>query len=109
MVVVQLMMDLGDDRAAEAALVAAPNRISGWDYGTLLPLVAELERRDRSCLCAGLFTRGAVLSQAARTRPDDCDLLINRDGRIVRDKDSAAAPAQGELLGVCQWTAIERN
>jgi hypothetical protein len=43
----RLLLDLGDDAGAEAALVAAPSLIQGSDYGTLRPLAAELEKRER--------------------------------------------------------------
>lgn len=36
-------MDIGDEAAAEAALLANPGRIDGGDYGTLVPLAAALE------------------------------------------------------------------
>jgi hypothetical protein len=41
-----LFMDIGDDAAAEAALVRDPSAIKGGDYGTLLPLANALERKE---------------------------------------------------------------
>ncbi len=46
-VVSRLLLELGDDAGAEAALTAAPSLIQGSDYGTLRPLAAELEKRER--------------------------------------------------------------
>lgn len=46
-VVALLLLDVGDDEGAEAALLAAPQRIRGGDYGTLVPLAAQLEARGR--------------------------------------------------------------
>ena len=40
-------MDIGDEAGAEAPLVAAPHRIQGGDYGTLVPLAALLEAQGR--------------------------------------------------------------
>lgn len=44
-VVALLLMDIGDDSAAEVALVRDPGAIQGRDYGTLVPLAAALERK----------------------------------------------------------------
>ena len=44
-VVASLLLDIGDEAGAEAALVAAPARIQGGGYGTLVPLAAQLEAR----------------------------------------------------------------
>lgn len=41
-----LFMDIGDDAAAEAALVRDPSAIKGGDYGTLVPLANALERKE---------------------------------------------------------------
>jgi hypothetical protein len=38
-----LFLDIGDDAAAEAALVRAPTAVQGRDYGTLVPLAKTLE------------------------------------------------------------------
>jgi hypothetical protein len=46
-VVARLLVDVGDDAGAEAALLAAPSLIQGSDYGTLRPLAAELEKQER--------------------------------------------------------------
>ena len=40
-------MDIGDDAGAEAALIAALDRIPGSDYGTLVPLAGQLEAQGR--------------------------------------------------------------
>ena len=45
-VVARLLMDIGDEAAAEAALLANPGRIDGGDYGTLVPLAEALEEKD---------------------------------------------------------------
>jgi hypothetical protein len=42
-VVARLLMDIGDEAAAETALLADPGRIDGGDYGSLVPLAAALE------------------------------------------------------------------
>ena len=42
-----LLMDIGDDSAAEAALASDPAAIEGRDFGTLVPLAEALERRGR--------------------------------------------------------------
>jgi hypothetical protein len=44
-VVALLLMDIGDDSAAEVALVRDPGAIQGRDYGTLVPLAEALERK----------------------------------------------------------------
>jgi len=44
-VVALLLLDIGDDAAAEAALTNAPAAIQGSDYFTLVPLVENLERK----------------------------------------------------------------
>lgn len=49
-VVARLLLDIGDEAGAEAALIAAPDRIAGNDYATLVPLAEVLEKRG---LCAG--------------------------------------------------------
>lgn len=49
-VVALLLLDIGDDSAAEAALLREPATINGRDHGTLVPLVNALERRG---LCPG--------------------------------------------------------
>ena len=56
-VVASLLMDVGDDVAAEAALMAAPGSIRGGDYGTLVPLAAALESK-------GLWTGATALYRA---------------------------------------------
>ena len=56
-VVASLLMDIGDDVAAEAALVAAPGSINGSDYGTLVPLAAALESK-------GLWTGATAVYRA---------------------------------------------
>ena len=45
-VVALLLMDIGDEAAAEAALLAKPGGIDGGDYGTLVPLAAALEAKE---------------------------------------------------------------
>ena len=42
-VVALLLMDIGDEAAAEAALLAKPGSIDGGHYGTLVPLATALE------------------------------------------------------------------
>ena len=56
-VVASLLMDIGDDVAAEAALVAAPGSINGSNYGTLVPLAATLESK-------GLWTGATAVYRA---------------------------------------------
>ena len=56
-VVALLLMDIGDDSAAEMALVRDPGAIQGRDYGTLVPLAAALERK-------GLWTGATVVYRA---------------------------------------------
>ena len=50
-------MDIGDDSAAEVALVRDPGAIQGRDYGTLVPLAQALERK-------GLWTGATVVYRA---------------------------------------------
>jgi hypothetical protein len=57
MMVALLLMDIGDDLAAEAALVGDPAAIQGRDYGTRLPLADALERK-------GLWTGATVVYRA---------------------------------------------
>ena len=45
MVVARLWLDLGDDAAAEQALVTNPDKLRGGGYGLLLPLAKTLEER----------------------------------------------------------------
>ena len=45
MVVARLWLDLGDDAAAEQALVTNPKKLRGGGYGLLLPLAKTLEER----------------------------------------------------------------
>ena len=45
-VVALLLLAVGDDAGAEAALLAAPHLIQGNDYGRLRPLAAELETQE---------------------------------------------------------------
>ncbi len=47
-VAAMLLLELGDAEAAEAALLAAPERIDGSHYGSLVPLAAAL--RAKGCL-----------------------------------------------------------
>lgn len=47
-VVARLLLDIGDEAGAEAALTVAPDRIGGGDYATLVPLAKQLEERGRS-------------------------------------------------------------
>ena len=56
-VVALLLMDIGDDSAAEMALVRDPGAIQGRDYGTMVPLAAALERK-------GLWTGATVVYRA---------------------------------------------
>jgi hypothetical protein len=56
-VVALLFMDIGDDSAAEVALVRDPGAIQGRDYGTLVPLAAALERK-------GLWAGATVVYRA---------------------------------------------
>jgi hypothetical protein len=46
-VVALLLLDIGDDAAAERAIASAPAAIHGRDYGTLVPLAETLERKGR--------------------------------------------------------------
>ena len=46
-VVARLLLDIGDEAGAEAALIAAPDRIRGSDYGMLVPLAGQLEAQGR--------------------------------------------------------------
>jgi hypothetical protein len=89
-VVARLLMDLGDDRAAEAALVAAPARIPGSDYGALLPLVAQLENKERSM--------GATVVYRA--------LLVAILDRAYAPAYPHAARYWGKLQQLAQTTAI---
>lgn len=41
-----LLLDIGDEAAAEAALASAPPAIQGRDYGTLVAFAQTLERKD---------------------------------------------------------------
>jgi hypothetical protein len=43
-----LLMDIGDDEAADAVLASEPDRINGGSYGTLVPLAQALQARGRS-------------------------------------------------------------
>ena len=52
-----LLMDIGDDSAAEVALTTDPAAIQGRDYGTLVPLAEALERK-------GLWTGATVVYRA---------------------------------------------
>lgn len=56
-VVALLLMDIGDDRAAEAALTSAPGAIEGGHYGALVPLAEALEHK-------GLWTGATAVYQA---------------------------------------------
>ena len=56
-VVALLLMDIGDDSAAEVALVRVPGAIQGRNYGTLVPLAAALELK-------GLWTGATVVYRA---------------------------------------------
>ena len=56
-VVALLLMDIGDDLAAEMALLRDPGAIQGRDYATLVPLAAALERK-------GLWTGATVVYRA---------------------------------------------
>lgn len=47
-VVARLLLDIGDETGAEAALTVATDRIGGGDYATLVPLAKQLEERGRS-------------------------------------------------------------
>ena len=42
-----LLLDIGDDEAAEEMLLAGPDRIRGDDYGSLLPLAQALRAQKR--------------------------------------------------------------
>ena len=46
-VVALLLLDIGDDSAAEAALASNSAAIAGRDYATLVPMVEALERKGR--------------------------------------------------------------
>ena len=46
-VVARLLLDLGDDAGAEAALTREPGLVKGSDYITLRPLADEMEKRGR--------------------------------------------------------------
>lgn len=52
-----LLLDVGDDAAAEVALTAAPGAIKGGDYGTLVPLAETLEHK-------GLWTGATAVYRA---------------------------------------------
>jgi hypothetical protein len=54
-----LLVDIGDHELAEAALVAAPQRIKGEDYVWLVPLAKELEAHD--CLVGATAVYRALL------------------------------------------------
>ena len=54
-VVALLLMDLGDEVAAEATLTAAPGAINGSDYGTLVPLAAALEKSGLSSAATAVY------------------------------------------------------
>lgn len=56
-VVARLLMDIGDEAAAEAALLIDPGRIDGGDYGTLVPLAAALDEK-------GLWTGATAIYRA---------------------------------------------
>lgn len=56
-VVALLLVDTGDDMAAEAALTSAPGAIEGGNYGTLVPLAKPLEHK-------GLWTGATVVYRA---------------------------------------------
>ena len=56
-VVALLLMDIGDDTAAEVALMSDPAAIQGRDYGTLVPLAEALERK-------GLWTGATLVYRA---------------------------------------------
>ena len=56
-VVALLLMDIGDDSAAEVALVRDRGAIEGRDYGSLVPLAEALERK-------GLWTGATVVYRA---------------------------------------------
>ncbi len=56
-VVALLLMDIGDDTAAEVALTSDPAAIQGRDYGTLVPLAEALERK-------GLWTGATLVYRA---------------------------------------------
>ena len=56
-VVALLLMDIGDEVAAEAALTAAPGAINGGNYGQLVPLAETLEHK-------GLWTGATAVYRA---------------------------------------------
>lgn len=56
-VVARLLMDIGDEAAAEAALLAKPGSLDGSDYGTLVPLAVALEDK-------GLWTGATAVYRA---------------------------------------------
>ena len=56
-VVALLLMDIGDEVAAEAALTAAPGAINGGNYGELVPLAEALEHK-------GLWTGATAVYRA---------------------------------------------
>lgn len=62
----RLLLEVGDDEKAEAVLLEAEDRLSGRDYMTLVPLVRELDRRERwrgaTCLYRALLD--VVLARA---------------------------------------------
>ena len=47
-VAADLLLDIGDDEAAEAMLAREPDRIHGGSYASLVPLAQALQARDRS-------------------------------------------------------------
>jgi hypothetical protein len=57
-----LFMDIGDDAAAEAALVRDASAIKGGDYGTLVPLASALERKELRVVYRALMV--AILDRA---------------------------------------------
>ena len=56
-VVALLLMDIGDDSAAEVALMRDPAAVQGRDHGTLVPLAEALERK-------GLWAGATVVYRA---------------------------------------------
>ena len=118
-VVALLLMDIGDDAAAEEALTGNPAAIEGRDYATLVPLAEALERKGlwtgatlvyRALLVAILERAYApAYRHAARYWARLAALAPNlhraeaaRVARRVRGQDSRPAQAQVELLGTCQ-------
>ena len=81
-----LLLDIGDDSAAEVALVRDIAAIQGRDYGTLVPLAEALERK-------GLWTGATVVYRAL----------------LAGILDRAYAPAYHHAARYWAWLAASPN